>query len=245
MPGLLDIALVLLFAVAWPLVEYFWVWPRHVRAVERGDSDARSKTYRRTVVEQWVLAALVVALTLAHHRPFATLGLRGLQGWRLWLGLALPAAYASLIVLQGRALAAKPAARARLKAKVEPLRALVPHTSHELSWFIPLSITAGICEELLFRGYLVWVLQSWIGLWPAAIASMGVFGLGHSYQGFKFGVRAFWAGVAMGLLAISLGSIVPGMVLHALIDAGSGWILYTSVRDSDGPSAQPAVAGAA
>jgi len=147
-------------------------------------------------------------------------------------------------VQQSRALAAKPETRARLKTKLEPLRALIPYTSREIRLFIPLSITAGICEELLFRGYLVWVLQSWIGLWPAAIASMGVFGLGHAYQGAKFGIRAFWAGVGMGLLAIATGSIVPGMVLHALIDVGSGWILYSTVRDSDGPSVEPAAMGA-
>jgi len=244
MPGMLDVGLVLVFAVAWPLLEYFWVWPNHVRAVERGDPDARSRAYSRTILEQWVLAAVVIALTLAHGRSFATLGLRGLEGWRLWLGVALPVAYLLLIVQQSRALAAKPETRARLKTKLEPLRALIPYTSREIRLFIPLSITAGICEELLFRGYLVWVLQSWIGLWPAAIASMGVFGLGHAYQGAKFGIRAFWAGVGMGLLAIATGSIVPGMVLHALIDVGSGWILYSVVRDSDGPSAEPAAMGA-
>jgi membrane protease YdiL (CAAX protease family) len=159
--------------------------------------------------------------------------------------VALPLAYAVLVVQQSRLLAAKPETRARLKTKLEPLRALIPGTAREFRLFIPLSITAGVCEELLFRGYLVWVLRSWIGLWPAAIVSMAAFGLGHAYQGAKFGLRAFWAGVAMGLLAIFTGSIVPGMVLHALIDVGSGWILYSTVRDSEGGSAEPAAVGAA
>src|SRR5580765_6802636 len=238
MPGVLDVALVILFAVVWPLVEYFWIWPKHVRAVVSGDPDARSRAYQRAMAEQWGLTAIVIALTLAYGRSFTTLGLRGLQGWRWWLGVGLPAAYLLLIVQQSRMLAGKPEVRARLKTRVEPLRALIPFTARELRWFIPLSITAGICEELLFRGYLVWVLRSWIGLWPAAIVSMVAFGLGHAYQGAQFGIRAFWAGVGMGLLAIATGSIVPGMVLHALIDVGSGWILYSTVRDSEG---QPTV----
>src|SRR5262245_19838241 len=90
MPGILDLALVALFAVVWPLLEYFWVWPRHVQRVDRGDPDARTSAYARTIVEQWVLAALVMALTVAFRRPLAGLGLRGLDGWRLWLGVGLP-----------------------------------------------------------------------------------------------------------------------------------------------------------
>jgi hypothetical protein len=34
----------------------------------------------------------------------------------------------------------------------------------------------------------------------------------------------------MGLLALVTGSLLPGMVLHALIDLGSGWITYMAMR---------------
>lgn len=243
MPGWLDVALVTLFAVVWPLAEYFWMWPRHVRAVERGDPNARSSAYVRMMLEQWTLAAMVMALTFAYSRPLSTLWLQPPAGWRLGLGVLLPLAYGVLIAIQGRALTAKPDALARLRTKLAPLRPLIPHTLAEFRLFVPISFTAGICEELLFRGYLVWVLRAWIGLVPAAVVSMVVFGLGHAYQGFKFGVRAFFAGVFMGLLALVTGSILPGMALHALIDLGSGWVTYLAMRSGDAP--EPATAGAA
>jgi membrane protease YdiL (CAAX protease family) len=227
---MLDVALVILFTAAWPLAEYFWLWPRHVRAVEAGDPAARSRAYARTLLEQWALAAAVMALTLGFARPLSTLGLRLPQGWRLGLGVTLPAAYLLLIVVQGRVLAARPGALAGLRKKLDPLRALVPHTPGEFRLFVPLSITAGICEELLFRGYLVWVLKAWIGLGAAVGASMILFGLAHAYQGYKFGVRAFFAGVVMGALALVTGSILPGMALHALIDLGSGWVMFSAFR---------------
>ena len=244
MPGMLDVALVMLFAAAWPLAEYFWLWPRHVRAVERGEPGARSGAYLRILVEEWAVAAMVLALTFHFARPLATLGLRMPEGWRLGVGATLPAVYLVLIILQGRALAARPEALARLRTKLSPLRALIPHTPGEFRLFVPLCFTAGICEELLFRGYLVWVLQSWIGLWAAAGMSMVLFGVAHAYQGFKFGVRAFFAGVAMGLLALVTNSILPGMALHALIDLGSGWVTYMALRPGRTP-AEPAAAGAA
>jgi membrane protease YdiL (CAAX protease family) len=243
MPGWLDIALVPLFAAVWPLLEYFYLWPRHVRAVDAGDVNARSRAYVRTFWEEWLLAAAVLAVMLSAGRPLSVLLLSVPHGWRLWLGVALPAIYGFLIVTQGRALAAKPASLAKLREKLKPLRALIPHTAGEYRLFVPLSFTAGICEELLFRGYLVWVLQNWIGLWPAAGVSMVVFGLAHGYQGRQFGVRAFFAGVAMGLLALATGSLLPGMALHALIDLGSGWITYTAMRS--GPVAPHAEGAAA
>jgi len=244
MPGLLDVALVILFAAAYPLVEYFVLWPRHVRAVDAGDPGARSRTYVRTIFEQWVLAAAVVALMLRGGRPLSALWLGVPHGWRLWLGLALPAAYVALIVQQGRMIAGKPATIAKLRETLRPLRALIPHTAGEYRLFVPLSITAGICEEFLFRGYMVWVLQHWLGLWPAAGVTMVVFGLAHAYQGRSFGVRAFYAGVGMGLLALATGSLLPGMLLHAVIDLGGGSVTYTVMRDARPAGAGPAGAAA-
>jgi membrane protease YdiL (CAAX protease family) len=138
-----------------------------------------------------------------------------------------------LIFVQARAIARRPASLVKLRAKLQPLAALIPHTSDEHRLFMPLAVTAGICEEFLFRGYLVWVLQLVMGLYPAAVASMVAFGLAHGYQGGKFGFRASMAGVAMGLLALLTRSIVPGMLLHAAIDLGSGWVTYMAMRGGE------------
>jgi membrane protease YdiL (CAAX protease family) len=229
--------LVVLIAVVWPLAEYFWLWPRHLRAIAAGDPGARTRMYSSTLVQQWTLAGAAIALTLGFARPFATLGLSAPHGWRLWLGVGLPVAYAALIVQQIRILAKKPETLRRMREKIGPLRPLIPHTPEEMGLFVPLSFTAGICEELLFRGYLVWALQSWIGLPAAAITSMVIFGLAHMYQGFKFGLRATYAGIVMGVLALVTGSVLPGMALHALIDLGSGWVCYLAVR-GDGETRQ-------
>jgi hypothetical protein len=243
MPGVLDIALVVLFSAVWPLAEYFYLWPRHVRAVDAGDANARSRTYVRTFFEEWFFAAAVVAVMVHFGRPLSVLFLRMPHGWRLWLGLALPVAYVVLVVQQGSAIARSPKTLAKLRETLKPLRGLVPHTPREYRLFMPLCITAGLCEELLYRGYLVWVLQHWLGLWGAAGVSMVVFGLAHSYQGRQFGVRAFYAGVGMGLLALVTGSLLPGMVLHAIVDLGGGRITYMVMREE--PAGAQGVGGSA
>ena len=54
-------------------------------------------------------------------------------------------------------------------------------------------------------------------------------------------MRSFFAGVAVGLLALATGSLLPGIALHALVNQGSGWITYTAMRDHahDLPLAPP------
>jgi membrane protease YdiL (CAAX protease family) len=243
MPGILDLALVVLFAALWPLHAHFVVWPRHVRAVAAGDPRARSRMYARTIVEQWLLAAAALALCLRAGRSLGALGLHAPEGWRLVVGIALPLAYAVLMALQIPAIARSPATRARLRGKLAALKPLLPHTAGEMRLFVPLSITAGICEEWLFRGYLVWVLMPWLGLLGAAAASMVAFGLAHGYQGGKFGMRAFAAGVVMGLIALATRSILPGMALHAFVDLGSGYVTHLAMREGQS-AGEPAGAAA-
>jgi len=240
MPGALDLALAALFAVAWPLWTFFVEWPRHVRAVAARDEGARRRLYAKTIAEQWLLTAAVVALTLVNARPLSTLWLDVPQGWRLWLGLALPAAYAGLAIAQLRAIAGSSEARERLRRQLEPLRALVPHDLREWRLFQPLAVTAGVCEELLFRGYLVWVLTPWLGVYGAALASVVIFGLAHSYQGIAFAPRAFAAGVGMALMALLTGSVIPGMLLHAAVDLGGGYAAYLALAEErEGTAAAP------
>ena len=68
MPGWLDVALVLLFALAWPAYELLLGWPSLVRAVGRGEPNARWHAYRETIVLQWLFVAAAMAITLAAGR---------------------------------------------------------------------------------------------------------------------------------------------------------------------------------
>jgi membrane protease YdiL (CAAX protease family) len=230
MPNAWDYALALLFAVLWPLYTFFIEWPKHVKRVQAGEPDARVKIYRRTFIQEWAITAAIVTLTIVFHRSLAdALWLRAPLGWRLPVGIALPLTYAILLIAQVPAIAKNPGKRARLRERIKDLSPLVPANPVEWGWFRPLAVTAGICEEVMFRGYLVWMLTPWLGVWGAAAVSATIFGLGHSYQGIKFAPRAFAAGLGLQAIALLTGSIVPGIVLHALIDLGSGYVTYLAM----------------
>ena len=240
MPNSFDLALAIVIAVVWPLYEFLSGWPNHLKRLKAGDRDARPKIYRRMILQQWVITAAILAVTIAFHRSFAdTLWLRAPQGWRLPVAVGLPLAYAVLLIVQIPAIARKPRARARLRELFKDADTMTPSRSIEWGWFQSLSLTAGICEELIYRGYLVWILTPWLGVWGGAAVSVACFGLAHCYLGRKLMPRALVTGLGLQALTLLTGSILPAIAFHILLDLGSGYVAYLAQTP---PSAAEAAA---
>jgi membrane protease YdiL (CAAX protease family) len=98
-----------------------------------------------------------------------------------------------------------------------------PHGALEVVLWVLLSLSAGICEEFVFRGYLMRQLAAWFGSWPAGVvASAIIFGLGHAYQGLGPVLTIIVHGISFGLVALFTRRLVPGMAAHALEDIVAG-----------------------
>jgi membrane protease YdiL (CAAX protease family) len=97
----------------------------------------------------------------------------------------------------------------------------LPATHEERTWFAAAAITAGICEEILYRGFLIRYLSDgpWhFGLALAVVASSVFFGLGHGYQGVSGIITTGVVGAVMAILFLATGGLWVPMVLHAFID---------------------------
>ena len=103
------------------------------------------------------------------------------------------------------------------------IAAMLPHGSVELTCWIALSVTAGICEETIFRGYLQPQLMALTNSATAGILlSAAIFGAAHAYQGFRMTILIAVYGAMFGLLAHWRGSVRPGMIAHAWQDSLNG-----------------------
>jgi hypothetical protein len=240
MPTILDVAL-LVTILAWSAWEHIVPLPRARRAAAEGRPDARSRLYRHIVTSEWILAALTLGLWLAQHRPLAELGLVLPTGGRLAGGIVVVGLIAALAWMQSRAVAAIPRERLAVRGRSLPasLRFVLPHTPAERAGFTWLSLTAGVCEELIARGWLIAFFGAWMAPWWAALASSALFGLGHSYQGFGGGVKAGVTGMVMAAIYLLTGSLLPAMIVHALIDYASG---DAAGRMLEAAAAEPAAA---
>jgi len=109
------------------------------------------------------------------------------------------------------------------------LPGFLPNTGAERAAFILVSLSAGVCEEILFRGFLIRLFHHGALALPLAGAlavSSLIFGLVHLYQGFKGVLSTAIAGLALGLLFLLSGNLIPAMVLHALLDLQVVYVLW-------------------
>ena len=118
------------------------------------------------------------------------------------------------------------AMRFLLGANAEGTRAvkmLLPRTTAEIISYLALCVTAGFCEELLFRGYLQRQFFAWSGRVEVAVVLQAVvFGLGHLYQGWKGALTITLYGAMFGILAVMRKSLRPGMIQHMMQDSFTG-----------------------
>jgi membrane protease YdiL (CAAX protease family) len=111
----------------------------------------------------------------------------------------------------------------RITALGRNMQFMLPHRGIELTVWIALSVTAGICEETIFRGYLQRQFLALTKSVPAAIIfSATAFGAAHAYQGFRIVVLISVYGAMFGILAHWRRSVRPGMIAHAWQDSLNG-----------------------
>ena len=85
------------------------------------------------------------------------------------------------------------------------------------------AISAGICEETGFRGYMQHPIEERRGAPVAILTSSMCFTMIHLTKGWAtLGMVpiVFAAGILLGLLAWSSGSLIPGMIGHVVMDIG-------------------------
>jgi membrane protease YdiL (CAAX protease family) len=228
---LFDPILVLIVAVAWPLYAALVQYPRLKRGVAAGVPGIRIRAYLQTIAEQWSLVAVTMVLWLTTGRTIAELGLGLMSDWRLWLGVVLVLAVIVLLEAQRRRVTASEGLHREFRSKVEQASALLPQDSRELSYFSLVSVTAGVCEEVLFRGYLMWYLSAFLGIAPAILLSSVLFGLAHLYQGKKGILQTGIVGLVFAILYVVTGALWAPMLIHALVDMNSG-VLWYQIKDT-------------
>ncbi|MCP5053783.1 MAG: CPBP family intramembrane metalloprotease [bacterium] len=221
---LIDHIFVVIFTVAYPVYGTL-TYPKLKEAVAANKPGARSREFIETAFWLWGFSITAYIIWTSWERPFPELGLGTEMKWQFWAGVLLVVVVFIIAVAQCRA-AAKGDEKITqtFKEKVKGVAELLPQTTKELKLFILLSITAGICEELLFRGYLIWYIKGMTGLTGAVIISAIIFGLAHSYQGLSGIIKTGILGLIFALVFVFTGSLWVPMVLHALVDIQSGLI---------------------
>jgi len=206
------------------------------------DPAARLRLYRRGFIGLWLGFAYACFAAAGPARLWSLLRAPGEWTWLdhpLGLGAAtfVCLAFAVAAMMPGVRGLQGPAQRARYVRAMQPLAFFLPDSPLQRRWWVALSVAAGVCEEFVFRGFLIHYFRGTLegpfhlGLTSAVLMSTLAFGLGHAYQGVGGIVRTAFAGLIFALLTVLSGSLLLPIVLHVLADLTAIFV-YRPDRDA-------------
>lgn len=191
--------------------------------VRAGDRTALARAFRGTILQEWAAVLILLAWWGLSGRTLASLGLEVPPGARTVAGVALTLAGLGFVLWQWRTVSRGTEEVLRqLRSQMASVAEMMPRTDLEYRWFRAVSVTAGICEEILFRGFVTWYLGHWMPLWLAAVIGAVGFGLAHAYQGMTGIIKTGVTGLLMGLLFVASGSLLWPIILHVAVDLQGG-----------------------
>ncbi|HKD50801.1 MAG TPA: type II CAAX endopeptidase family protein [Candidatus Acidoferrum sp.] len=178
--------------------------------------------YASTIAFQWLAVATVGWRVWARGYSAQQLGLLVHDRTKLLIaGIVGAAVISTLQWLNLRRVSRIPIeSRGPLQAIAERI---LPQTAVELPAYFALAITAGLCEEFLYRGFAMAALaHAGMSAWLVLLVSSILFGLAHSYQGRGGMVMTFVVGLVLGASRLAYNSLVPAVFWHSAVDVVAG-----------------------
>ena len=222
-----GIVFVVLLIVGAPVLSFTTARNPNIRLLPR------HVLYLSAVISQWLLAAAYVAVVwLTSMDPvfFRAVPAGAFIRWTLLLASVSLAGLLILLLLERRGW---------WPPESDLVYLLLPSNRWEKVWAVFfIAPTAALCEEFLYRGYLMTQLSHLFHSVPWAWGvSSAAFGLAHTYQRTNGMVRAALLGALLAYPVIRLGSLYPSMAAHFLIDAlALAWLGPRMLAPKDGES---------
>lgn len=216
-----------------PIIGYF-DFQRFKQKVKT-DSNARIKYYNNAIIGLWIPTIIILLLIGLTELSFKEIGLtiptintEPLGKWVTYLGLVIGLLYLLFVLyyIIGFHFSDKIKRELSIKKKEEweqsVIAPLLPVSEKEKKRWNYVSLTAGLTEEVIYRGFTVFALAYLFpnfSIWAIILLSSILFGLAHTYQGFLMGFsRTTIFAILFCIIFISMGSVIPLMILHFLVD---------------------------
>lgn len=182
-------------------------------ALKKGEREALLREYKITILGE-IIGGLIAFGAIGYEvfKSSDTFGISFGEGGNFLMAAAAVGSLLGLIIVPLLAKFGK-------NVMVGDIEALLPRTKNEKLWFILVALSAGVCEELIFRGYGLRLFESF-GFTGIAllIVTAAAFGLVHIYQGFVGVITSAIMGALFTLIYIQTGSLWWAIAAHIFID---------------------------
>lgn len=195
---------------------------RKLLAVADVSGSERIALYLSTILFQWTVAGVTAWRAFARGLSLEEIGLAPFRPIPLLLWASLGGALLGLLHwLNLRRMGRVDSERkSHLRAISERI---LPQSKRELMPYLALAVTAGICEEFLYRGFAMGAFfRAGLPVWLVVLLSSVLFGMAHLYQGRSGFLGTSILGLIFATARIAYHSVAPVMVWHAVVDVVAG-----------------------
>ncbi len=198
------------------------------------DSRSKRTLYWSNNLWMWLLAGLVLLNWYGWGRSLTDLGLtsRITATPFIWLAaIGFMVVYIMDMIWELRTVSGRQQTREDLSSKI----GFLPANGYEFIHFTTVAVTAGICEEIIFRAYLIRYFEFYLSTTDpsrtlAVILTALVFGLIHLYQGWQAVVKISGLSIALGFMFLYTQSLWINILIHILIDLIGGFLAWQLLR---------------
>jgi membrane protease YdiL (CAAX protease family) len=225
-----DFAIILLFlATAVP-----WLGRRRVRQLLQSPETTKSdrlQLYASTVASQWIITGVILWRTAARGIAASSLGFAISN---LVLTATISTLLAALIlanqIVSLRRLTLQPSEAQGVLAQLA--LKIFPQDTVERLAFFAVVVTVAICEEVIYRGFVQFVLtrEARNVLVAGIVGSAAMFALAHLYQGRRGLAATLVVGLLFAAVRAWTGSLFPSAVAHFVADLSAGLMAPPRIR---------------
>jgi len=221
---ILLLALLIIWYVAIPLIN--WVRQRGVTLsdITSLQENQKDNFWIKNATTYWGITLAFLIILLLFGISLYDIGFRGISltqnSWLTAIALVLGGFYTIVLVIH---------MLMQKYNKDEPEVSQYSRTKRGRLAMLYTAATAGVCEEVIYRGLLFFLLQSVFQNIPTSlvlIVSSAIFGCVHVYQGVSGIVRTTVIGLIYGLLFLATDSLILPIFLHFLADISDMPSLY-------------------
>jgi len=232
----LDVWLIILIAytlIYEPIIGYFGYKKFKVQLMLQ--SNARVSYYKKIMVGLWIPTIIILGLIAFSELTLKDVGLT-LPSFQLEILGAVPSyiiigligLYSLLMVyyLLGYHFSSefrkKFSEQKQSSMQKISYADMIPVSKEEKKCWNYVSITAGVTEEIIYRGFIIFAFSYFfpsLSIWVILLISAVLFGLAHTNQGLVEGfIRTTIIGFLFACFYVVVGSILPLILLHVVID---------------------------
>ena len=237
-PGFADYLLVLIFGILLPFISGVKSAAAFKDMQLAFDSATKKRFYLGNSFFLFIIAFVIVIVWGLYKRPFTELGFTTAEAagkstpwWMIGLFVAL---YTMDII---HSITDKDE-REETRDRLEEQTPFMPSKWKELPAYTIMCISAGVFEEIVFRGFLITFFRYLFAGFPAGaawavITPAIIFSLAHFYQGAKAVFKILVLSLLFGMIFWHSGSLIAVIILHFLLDLVSGMLSILLSKNKD------------